>query len=43
MKVWVKGSLPTKKTGRATHKVEGFGRIEMYQCGRFFTVTGWVL
>ena len=41
VKVWVRAALPDGK-GRRT-KAEGFGEIEMYDRGRFFTVTGWRL
>ena len=38
----MKGRLPIDGTGRRT-KVDGFGGIELYHHGRYFTVTGWQL
>ena len=40
VKCWVRGKLPTTGTGRKTNEVQGYGALEAYQRGRFFTVTG---
>lgn len=39
VKIWVKGSLPISESGRRTRAI-GFKQIEIYQHGRYFTVTG---
>src|SRR5438034_6010372 len=36
LKIWARGSLPANLPGIAV----GDGQIEMYDCGRYFTVTG---
>lgn len=40
VKCWTYGKLPTKKTGKTNKDIDGYGAIEAYQRGRFFTVTG---
>ena len=41
VKVWIRGSLVGR--GRRTSRVAGFKELEVYDKGRYFTVTGWVL
>lgn len=40
VKIFCRGTLPIDGTGKPTTKVQGFKRLEVYQHGRYFTVTG---
>ena len=41
VKIWVRATLPGR--GRRTAAVVGFKELEIYDKGRYFTVTGWAL
>jgi len=40
VKIFLRGGLPIDGTGKKTTNVDGFGGIELYHRGRYFTVTG---